>query len=565
MSSRAARAIVFTIVTGVAVAGCSGGDSVDPVPSVRTVTVSNTGTGTGTVTSSPAGINCGSGCSASLTTTAPITLTAAPAANSQFAGWSGACTGTSTACSVPAGTSAVAATARFDLTYTLTAALAGIGTGSVTSAPAGITCGTDCTEAYASGTTVTLTAAPAVGSTFLGWSGSGCTGTGTCVVTMTQAAAVTATFTLTINTLTVARAGTGTGSVTSVPAGINCGADCTEGYTFGTSVTLTAAAAVGSTFAGWSGACTGVGTCVVTMNAATSVTASFSVIAAGRTWPDSWTQVCTDLTAAVACPGGPAGQDGHYVINPPNYTTDAARVVDPTTGLEWERNPPTTNISHALAISYCENLVLAGFDDWRVPSYLEMVSLIDFGRVGPPFASTPFPGIPSNSFYWLSTDRAGVPAEAYGINTNYAVTRVRTKTETDGSIARCVRGTGFSGGLAVAGGSVTDARTGLVWQSATASTDMTWVNALAYCEALVLDTRSDWRLPNGKELMSIVDPTLANPSISPVFSSRPATVFWTSSALPGLPADAYAINFNFGVSDGINTPTTALRSVRCVR
>ena len=66
-------------------------------------------------------------------------------------------------------------------------------------------------------------------------------------------------------TLTVTRAGTGTGGVSSSPAGIDCGADCSEIYDSGTVVTLTAAASAGSTFAGWSGACSGSGACVVTM------------------------------------------------------------------------------------------------------------------------------------------------------------------------------------------------------------------------------------------------------------------------------------------------------------
>ena len=75
-------------------------------------------------------------------------------------------------------------------------------------------------------------------------------------------------------TLTVAK--TGNGSVTSSPAGINCGTDCSESYAGGASVTLTATAGAGSTFTGWSGACTGTSTCTVTMNAAKSVTATFS-------------------------------------------------------------------------------------------------------------------------------------------------------------------------------------------------------------------------------------------------------------------------------------------------
>ena len=77
-------------------------------------------------------------------------------------------------------------------------------------------------------------------------------------------------------TLTVATAGTGTGTVTSSPAGISCPGDCSEAYTTGTVVNLTATPGGGSTFTGWSGACTGTGACQVTMNAATSVTATFA-------------------------------------------------------------------------------------------------------------------------------------------------------------------------------------------------------------------------------------------------------------------------------------------------
>lgn len=76
--------------------------------------------------------------------------------------------------------------------------------------------------------------------------------------------------------LTVTAAGTGSGTITSTPTGINCGSSCSAGYSSGASVTLTASAASGSTFTGWSGACSGVGTCVVAMTAARSVTATFN-------------------------------------------------------------------------------------------------------------------------------------------------------------------------------------------------------------------------------------------------------------------------------------------------
>jgi hypothetical protein len=162
--------------------------------------------------------------------------------------------------------------------YTLTVIKSGTGGGTVTSSPAGINCGTDCTEAYNQDTVVTLTAAPSAGSTFAGWSGA-CSGTGTCSVAMDSNKTVTATFNQQGHqyTLTVIKSGTGGGTVTSSPAGINCGTDCTEAYNQGTAVTLTATPSAGSTFAGWSGACSGTGTCSVTMNDDKIVTATFTL------------------------------------------------------------------------------------------------------------------------------------------------------------------------------------------------------------------------------------------------------------------------------------------------
>jgi hypothetical protein len=112
---------------------------------------------------------------------------------------------------------------------------------------------------------------------FGGWGGD-CTGTGSCVVTMDQARSVTANFEVGSFVLTVAKDGDGVGTVTSSPAGIDCGSDCSESYTFNTVVTLTATAGERSIFSGWSGDCSGTGTCMVTMDQARSVTATFTDI-----------------------------------------------------------------------------------------------------------------------------------------------------------------------------------------------------------------------------------------------------------------------------------------------
>ncbi len=236
-----------------------------------TLAVTRAGNGSGSVTSSPAGIACGSACSDLLDYGTSVTLSATASAGSMFTGWGGACTGSGPC--VVAMTAARSVTATFTLdTHALTVAKSGTGSGTV--AAPGISCGADCTELYNFGSMVTLTATPATGSTFAGWSGA-CSGTGSCAVTMTAARSVTATFTLDTFTLSVAKAGTGAGTVSGT--GISCGADCTEVLGYGSSVTLTASPSAGSTFTGWSGSCSGTGTCTVTMTAARSVTATFAL------------------------------------------------------------------------------------------------------------------------------------------------------------------------------------------------------------------------------------------------------------------------------------------------
>ena len=165
----------------------------------------------------------------------------------------------------------------------LSVQLAGTGVGTVSSVPAGITCGTTCSASFSPGTSVVLTAVAASGSSFTGWSGQ-CAGsaTPTCTVAMTEARAVTATFTASAASgfaLTIAKAGTGTGTVTGPAAVSGCQQTCAPTFAPGTKVTLKATAGANSVFAGWSGACTGTGTCTITMSAAKSVTATFNATA----------------------------------------------------------------------------------------------------------------------------------------------------------------------------------------------------------------------------------------------------------------------------------------------
>jgi alpha-tubulin suppressor-like RCC1 family protein len=158
----------------------------------------------------------------------------------------------------------------------------GDGSGTVTSAPAGINCGATCGSTFLSDSQVTLTATPAADSNFVGWAGCDTVSGATCTVTMSNARLVTVTFNLKRFVLTANKAGLGKGTLTSTPGGINCGTDCSEPYVINTTVTLTATADLGSVFVnGWTGCDSVAGTlgevCTVSMKAARTVTANFVV------------------------------------------------------------------------------------------------------------------------------------------------------------------------------------------------------------------------------------------------------------------------------------------------
>ena len=170
------------------------------------------------------------------------------------------------------------ATATFTIkTFALNVAKAGNGIGTVTSNPAGVNCGADCSETYVYGTPVTLTAAGNADSNFTGWTGCDSVNGANCTVTMTAAKSPTATFALKTFLLTVSKTGLGTGTVTSSPAGVNCGSDCTELYIIHTTVTLTATPGILSIINGWTGcdSVNGNNQCIVAMHNAKQVSVDF--------------------------------------------------------------------------------------------------------------------------------------------------------------------------------------------------------------------------------------------------------------------------------------------------
>jgi uncharacterized repeat protein (TIGR02543 family) len=277
-------------------------DGGTPPPPAFALTVAVAGSGVGKVTGAPA-VDCPGKCTATYEEATEAVLTATPDATSVFAGWTGACSGSSPTCTVAIG-EATSVTATFaKKTFALTLASAGSGAGLLTvSKPNGVTCNGSCP--FDDGTEITIVAVPANGSTFGGFTGCDTTTASTCTVTMTQPHKVTATFSLTNLAIAVQKTGAGSGTVTSNTGGIACGASCGGTFAFGATVTLTALAATGSTFGAFTGCDSTTGaTCKVAVTKARTVTASFSLdsetLSVSKT--GNGTGTVTSNTGGIAC------------------------------------------------------------------------------------------------------------------------------------------------------------------------------------------------------------------------------------------------------------------------
>ncbi|MCD6288172.1 MAG: DUF1566 domain-containing protein [Candidatus Hydrogenedentes bacterium] len=255
------------------------------------------------------------------------------------------------------------------------------------------------------------------------------------------------------------------------------------------------------------------------------------------------------------------GQDAQYEGLVPLYRDNSdGTVADVNTGLMWQKTPPDTRFTQNEAEKYAENLQLAGYDDWRLPNIKELFSIADlrgdmhshipyidtrFFDFTYPVATGNRPGMRGMDAQYASSTRyvgitMGKDKSAFGFN--FADGRIKSYPLTGKRFVRCVRGNPDYGKNRLrdnGDGTVTDVATGLVWQKSDSGTPMNWKDALRYTEHLRLADRGDWRLPNVKELQSIVDYTRApdafdparrGPAIDPIFDvTQTESWYWTST------------------------------------
>lgn len=275
-------------------------------------------------------------------------------------------------------------------------------------------------------------------------------------------------------------------------------------------------------------------------------------------------ELCYSDTAQIACPKPGEdyyGQDGNYKAGiPMSYAADGWTVTDNVTGLMWDRYPYGTKQTQADNAAYCEALGLDGYNDWRMPSIWELVSIVTMSRAEPSWNSI-FNGSFLDAGYLTQTANVNDANRHWGVNFRYWF----SDNDADSKIGymRCVRGAPVTRDFtANADGTVTDNLTGLVWEQDGSNTTMSWKEALAYCEARETPGHSDWRLPNVKELMTIIDYTKQGPAIFSAFSSNSAS-YWTSSTRNAHPNNGMYIDFTTGYTGYYYSKSTK-SYVRCV-
>jgi hypothetical protein len=290
------------------------------------------------------------------------------------------------------------------------------------------------------------------------------------------------------------------------------------------------------------------------------------------TLPDTGQTKCYDNTNEIPCPNpGEAfyGQDAQYQVAQPAYKDNGdGTVTDLNTGLMWQQGDDQNNGNYTWqwAVDYCVGLNLANHSDWRLPTVEELTSLTSIGPVNPSIDTQYFPQCRSHN-YWSSSTYIYYLGSAWDVHFYSGSVAANGKIYND-SFVRCVRGETIPTRNYVDNhdGTVSDTLTGLMWQQGDGQNDQggrNWEQALAYCEGLNLAGKGDWRLPNYRELASVVDYSRYNPAINPLFSSR-GNYYWSSSTYVGYPDDACIVYFYVG-DVGAYYKTNTNNYVRCVR
>jgi len=284
--------------------------------------------------------------------------------------------------------------------------------------------------------------------------------------------------------------------------------------------------------------------------------------------------------ADLACPGPDGCRSGQCVVdlewaawNVPSpapassaYRADPLTVVSDATKLVWQKAVPAQKLAWAGAKTYCEGLSLDGRAGWRLPTAVELQSIVHYGRINPSIAVGAFPDTPWEEF-WTATKKSSSASQAWYVS--FVSGWVAPDRVAAAKRVRCVRslladasGTNVSPRFVVAADTVYDRLTNLAWQRALASSGQA-AGVSSYCSNLVLAGLSDWHAPNVKELFTLVDVRMPTQHVDAAAFPGTTNQAWSSTANPHDAAYAYEVDFMQGVA--MSSLTQLGAAFRCVR
>lgn len=252
------------------------------------------------------------------------------------------------------------------------------------------------------------------------------------------------------------------------------------------------------------------------------------------------------------------GEDNDFSINAPFFIDNGdGTITDTITGLMWQKlDGGEMTIENA--VIYSDTLTLSGYTDWRLPTAQEGFSILNHQNVNPSIDQNVF-SLTLAEYWWTSEFQANDPTKVWVTNSGGGVgNHPKNETISAGGTkrfhVRAVRSVSIPETVTNhftdnGDGTITDNLTGLIWQKTPYADTMSWENALAFADSLVIANKTEWRLPNIKELQSINDETKFNPSLdNNVFSSGNQKKFWSSTTLPNHTTWAWYMHSQFGIT-----------------
>jgi hypothetical protein len=285
--------------------------------------------------------------------------------------------------------------------------------------------------------------------------------------------------------------------------------------------------------------------------------------------PDTGQITCYDQSKPIPCPqpGKPFyGQDAHYLIHPPRYESrnveGIASTLDTVTTLTWRQNYDGAPRKWTEAAEFAPSTT--DFN-WRLPSLKELQTLLDYNASETCIDPVHFP-LGKLETVWSATTRAFLARGAWALSLKECRVEKTSKDHRNHVLPVMGRPLDFDQFKRNGNGTVTDLATGMMWYEPETG-EMTWREALSFCEGLDWAGHDDWRLPNIKELQSIVDVQLPGPTLDTDFfpGCRPF-IYWSSTTNGKHPEFAWYVNFDDGhtYDGGLKTRKYYVRPVRSV-